>query len=156
MKVENIGNINMENVIPLLKRCYDEMEYVGSGYGFDPETIKKAILGNIQGGGINIMVVDKGDIVGIAVVFFLPSFLNASDILAIEAAWHSDPKLNQTPRVRIMLLLLREMEERVREHKVRTLHLATSVLYPAIANKLRKNDYKLMEYRWVKEVYNGH
>jgi len=142
---------DIDQMVIFLKKCFDEMEYAKVGYSYDIGTVRKTIKHCIETG-VAIVYEIKDRIMGIGLVFLVPSFMDANNIIAVEIAWHSDPDLDKRTRFKIMDKLLKGMEKEIKKTGVNFLSIGSSEKYPSISKYLVKKGYKLNELIFRKEV----
>jgi hypothetical protein len=141
---------DMFQAIALLQRCYEEMQYGQVGHSFDIKSVFNSLVSCMENG--IVLIFKEVRILGIGCIFFFPSIMDANHIMASELVWHADPYLKKMKRAKIMISLLKEMENKVREKGFKSLYLSTSIDFPAIANYLKKKGYKLRQKDYYKEV----
>ena len=82
-----------------------------------------------------------------------PHYLDYRQMRAIETAWHADPALPKKKRARVMIRLLKGMENFSNKRNL-ALHLGTSVKgsSKALGKYLERNGYAPYENMYRREV----
>ena len=153
MKVRNGDVEDITELTELLESCFSEMNYNLLGLTYSKKTMSE-VLNNciVFDMGAVIVAEEKNKIIGISVVFFNKSYMDASNTVAVEAIWHADPKINSFKRAKVMKALLQTMETRTAEKGIKHLRVGSSVLFPAMSKLLMRNGYQIQELSYTKEV----
>lgn len=153
MEIRDCKIEDIEQLTELLATCHKEMNYELQGLTYNKKTMSK-VLSNcvLLDTGAAIVVEDNNKIIGVGMIFFCKSYMDSTNTTAIEAIWHTDPKIRKTTRIKVMKLLLRAMEKSTSNQGIKCLRVGSSVKYPAMSMLLEQNGYQLQELSYTKEV----
>ena len=150
--IDNLKPEDIKKVLPLLYRCYQQMEFQDE---FDIETILENIVKLIESNMADIAVYKNKDVIeGVCAFGIVPSLYNKTSHNAMELIWHADPQLKDFARGKIMLLLLKYMEQKAHNMGANKLYLSISTQhqYKPVKNMLAKHGFIMTEYLCHKEV----
>jgi hypothetical protein len=156
---------DLEGLLPLLKRCWEELGVERSGESWSDRTVWLELV-NAMSYQSRLMVLvaegrvttedtedaeSEGRLLGCGVVGLVPSVTDGDHVKAVEAVWHSDPRLPVATRGRVMVKLLAAMEEEAMRMGARTLHVAARDGSPALRHLL-KHGFEAREWTTVKRL----
>lgn len=139
--VRRLEEKDLEKIEPLLKRCYDEMQFHKQGFGFDYSHIRRGIESN----DVVAMVYEKdGAIHGVFLCVIFTEHMGGYQIAA-EAVWHADPLLPKVTRARIMIELLKGIKKELRMQKIETIHISTSIKHISTHKLLERQGFEAID-----------
>lgn len=141
---------DIHDALLMLKRGYDEMDFDANGDSFDFDSCVEFLKQNISNPSSTVLIAeDNNSIVGTIAFALYPFYMDKNNLKAVEFIWHSDPLLTSTKRGKIMILLLKTAENKIRETGASSIVLGTSPVN-SIGEMLKRMDYKLASADYVK------
>ena len=144
-------------VVTLLWAFHIEMGYSALGHSFHEATVGCTLQGWLGREDRVIFVMENdGNLVGVGAMMVVPSFMNATEMKAVEVVWHTLPSLSTYKRARYSIALFKQMESWARRKGARTVHFNTACSKETgIDSFLETNGYRVTERHYVKELNHG-
>jgi len=144
---------DIPGIMPLSKRCYDEMNFDSLGYLFDPVQVEKSYRIGIEGK-LGICIVNKADVIDgiMACSVSDQTWYFTGMKIAIEIIWHVDPLKASAYRLKTMLKMKDFMEVVLANRGIKSLYIAVDARYPVPGKALAHSGYKPVSTFYFKEL----
>jgi hypothetical protein len=126
-RIRQIRLNDLKKVIPVIKVCYDEMNFAQMGLPFDLDTVIIKTTKAVNSDDFYaIMFEEEGEVLGIGIVKAIYSPFSHKELMVVEEAWHSKPSLTPFKRIKIMNNLVEAIEAWVKKKGIKYFHIGIS------------------------------
>lgn len=116
---------DVPRVLDLLAAAFGQMRYAELGRTFDRATVRQNLSGFVESPDCCCRVVTgNGKVIGALVMKLVTSLMDRGHTQAVELVWHAAPELSAQRRIRIMLVLWRDLVAEAEAMGARTLHVS--------------------------------
>jgi hypothetical protein len=154
MQIREITHDDVDAVVQLAERCYDEMVFDDYGYRFHCQHIANGFhLSAEKRGCMCWIAVEKNTPVGIIFFTITDVTMYFTDRkTATEIVWHGDPELPPLKRLRIMRKLLKHAQVELKKMNVKVVFVSTDVRYSHPTTMVAKEGFRLLSAYHTKEL----
>lgn len=101
----------MKEMLVFMKDCYDESGLFTTAY--DEDSVRQSLEAYIYNDIYHVQMVtnEEGLILGMFILVIIPEFINFNSKACVEFTWRPNPKIDVRSKVKVMKLMLEQMEE---------------------------------------------